>query len=1132
MRWPIQPPYTRAGEEGPSAQLSPLPKQQQQQQQHHDDRPLSIRSLLNSNNLDENENENRSQPLTSGAPGGISYAVSGAGWQHSQSQVLQFAAPTTVEVPFNNDFDGRRRNSEETGSIAEASAEDVQQGQMRRFTAHGHSLSAVAEEEDELASAAKHLHPHMGTCTSQTSMLKIRQQSTADFPAHRGVYSSVHQHDHHSHYSVEDDPSWMRPLAVSEHHNKQAHYSVSVHAGQHQQVLATAVTDPAVSDDPAVAGDPVAAAGMASAAGDRLPVMLSNWSGHSAGPRTTFAIQQQQRRQQQQLHVARTNNDIGQAGELRYRPYPEIPSASNRGSRGVLGVAERSENSGAAERKVKRANDMQKRRRRTQACEYCHTKKVKCEGEGVRCINCIKNDVQCVWGQKRKRGPKPKSGTALAMRAQRQHGARGRQQQRYEQSVRVNMVATGDDRPDEVDDDGEGDEDDDAMSTAMPSSSPPTSKFEGIRMPQMEEELSEFFSDKVDADTRETVRYYFDYFYPLNPMFHPSMFIRRVVHGDVDPLLIDAMRAATARVISSKTGRVVDERAMAQSVKQRILLQLEQPTVDLLRTLIVVSQIAGTQGEYVTYNSLICLTASLVVRMGLHQLDLYKRPPPCMFDEWVALEVKRRLFWLVYQIDSYQAMLTGRPMSIAEDSVYVSAPCSDYEWDVMHVTRHRVPPPRSGDASGSGSAGAMRGASRQRSSRSSSDSGASLSNSLRVDRHEIVATGAFSYSFMALCELTAIIAKINTFLRDSRTSRPSLLVSTSSLAASAAHTRDVPFPAIDFMHPPFDADSTNGLVFPVLRTVRLTSEYPVFVELNERLEDWRRSLLMPEDLRDDSTEAAHISYFGTADHRRFMMRVRYFCLHCYYVPITIFLHQSNRPSFFTEYEQPLDVRLAKMFSSAKSKSTSPATPGNEPAAMGPAVGDSSEEASAIESERALREMLSRVFASTWNEGVLAYDIEPRSWKACVQAAKGLSDHIKRNSDFPLDRFDQVIPFCIFMSVSVLIRQVRICSRMLQPPAAQSSSAGGMAVKPEEEQGQQKDYEQDYEQRRRKELADAGGYSAVLAEQTRCIQCLKHQWKTLQSLGTLWDVAEMESLLKSMHVDEVANTAEMFSGMSL
>ncbi|PIA14202.1 hypothetical protein COEREDRAFT_82881 [Coemansia reversa NRRL 1564] len=580
---------------------------------------------------------------------------------------------------------------------------------------------------------------------------------------------------------------------------------------------------------------------------------------------------------------------------------------------------------------------------------------------------------------------------------------------------------------------------------------------------------------------------------------------------------------------------------MAQSVKQRILLQLEQPTVDLLRTLVVMTLLAGSQGEHVAYNSLICLAASLVVRMGLHQLDLYKRPPPCMFDEWVALEVKRRLFWLVYQIDSYQAMLTGRPMSIAEDSVYVSAPCSDYEWDVMHVTRHRVPPARSGDASGGGSAGAMRAASRQRSSRSSSDSGASLSNSLRVDRHEIVATGAFSYSFMALCELTAIIAKINSFLRDSRASRPSLLVSTSSLPVPAAHTRDVPFPAVDFMHPPLAADSTNGLVFPVLRTVRLASEYPAFVELNERLEDWRRSLLMPEDLRDDSTEAAHISYFGTADHRRFMMRVRYFCLHCYYVPITIFLHQSNRPSFFTEYELPLDVRLAKLFSSAASKSTSPDTPGNKsaamsPAAMGPAVGDSTEEASAVESERALREMLSRAFASTWNEGILAYDIEPRSWKVCLQAAKGLSDHIKRNNDFPLDRFDQVIPFCIFMSVSVLIRQVRICSRMLQPPTAQSSSSGGIAVKSEEGQDQQKDQEQDceqdHEQRRRKELADAGGYSAVLAERTRCVQCLKHQWKTLQSLGSLWDVAGMEMLLKSMQVDEVANTADMFSGMSL
>ncbi|KAJ2805725.1 hypothetical protein H4R20_001976, partial [Coemansia guatemalensis] len=1041
MRWPAKTQYGRPGEEGPSAQLSPQQQQQQNHQQllqqqllqRHGDRPLSIRSLLNSNSSDENESEDRRQLPAGSAPSAMSYAVTGPNWSHSQPGAFQLSAPQPADAPFSNGFGGGWRNSEKAGSTVVASAGDVQQRQTtHRFPAHGHSLSAVAEEEDELAGAAKHLHPHARMCTPQNGGQKFRQQSVADFPANGVLYSSVHQHSHHAHYSHGDDPSRMRPLAAPGQRNNQPHYPIQAHAGQQQQqqALAASVGNPVEARDPAAAGDPAAVAGdpaaaasggpaaMGSAAGGRLPAMVSNWSGHSAGPRTAFAIQQQQQQQQQQqLHVARTNSDFGLSGDLRYRPYPEIPSANagalNGGNRGLLGEAA----SVAAERKARRANDAQKRRRRTQACEYCHTKKVKCEGDGVRCINCMKNDVECVWGQKRKRGPKPKSGVALVMRAQRQHGARGRLQHRRGQAVRVNMMlarnpATGDEGPSNEDGDGDGDgdgeDDDDAMSAATHTSPPRTSGFEGIRMPQMEEEMSEFFSDKVDADTRETVRYYFDYFYPLSPMFHPSMFIRRVVHGDVDPLLIDAMRATTARVISSKTGRAVDGRAMAQSVKQRILLQLEQPTIDLVRTLVVMTLLAGSQGEYVSYNSLICLAASLVVRMGLHQMDLYKRPAPRSFDEWVSLEVKRRLFWLVYQIDSYQAMLTGRPMSIAEDSVYVSAPCSDYEWDVMHVTRHRVPPARSGDASASGSGGAMRDTSRQRSSRSSSGSGASLTHSLRVDRHEIVATGAFSYSFMALCELTAIIAQINTFLRDAKACRPSLLMSSSSPPAPtpAAHTRDVPFPAVDFMHPSPATTDADGLVFPVLRTVRLASEYPTFVELDERLEDWRRSLLMPEDLRDDATEAAHISYFGTADHRRFMMRVRYFCLHCYYVPITIFLHQSNRPSFFTEYELPLSVRLAKMSSSAMYKSASPAAPGDEAAATSSAFGDSSEEASAIESERALREMLSSAFASTWNEGILAYDIESRSWNVCVRAAKGLSEHIKRNSDFPLDRFDQ------------------------------------------------------------------------------------------------------------------------------
>ncbi|KAJ2794472.1 hypothetical protein H4S07_006748, partial [Coemansia furcata] len=358
-------------------------------------------------------------------------------------------------------------------------------------------------------------------------------------------------------------------------------------------------------------------------------------------------------------------------------------------------------------------------------------------------------------------------------------------------------------------------------------------------------------------------------------------------------------------------------------------------------------------------------------------MDLYRRLPPASWDEWVELEVRRRVFWLVYQTDSYQAMLTGRPMSIAEDSVFVSAPCSDYEWDVVTAVIPPTQPPAQP---------LMRTTppvtSRNRRSSRSSSASSSAVQSLRVDQTAIVATGAFSYSFMALCELTAIIARMNTFLCDAKSGR-----------LTAGDLRDGPFPAVDFLGP---APPTGSLVHPVMRTVALLSEYPAFVDLDERLEEWKRNLLLPEDLRDDATAAADITYFGNADHRRFMMRVRYFCLHCYYVPITLFLHQSNRPSFFSEYEHSLDERLAMR-----------PTPPEDEEAMADAT---------------LRQMLSMAFASTWNEGLLAYDVDDRSWRVCLLAAHGLSEHLERNADFPLERFDQVIPFCIFMSVSVLIRQ--------------------------------------------------------------------------------------------------------------
>ncbi|KAJ2559108.1 hypothetical protein EV175_000493 [Coemansia sp. RSA 1933] len=950
----------------------------------------------------------------------------------------------------------------------------------------------------------------------------------------------------------------------------------------------------------------------------------SYYSHHHYAPpplRTPYSASYDSRMHVDPDHASSSGAGIAQPLSAAATPTTMAKAHNNRTPPKRLSASSRNQPLGtktsASYRRTKRlADETQRRRRRTQACQYCHAKKIKCEGDGERCNSCIKNDIKCKWGEKQKRGPKPKlqpaesslagdgvsgpSSTNSAMVPGSTHyittasgmaapHSKMQQKQQQKQAVAVPiqtsaipdaapyaafsartpehpMVEEDDfeyeemrnrgDTPD-VSDGGGGEDDydydDDMYDNTV---------LNRLQAPRMDRELEEFFSDKVDSITRDAVVYYFNFFYPLAPMFHPSMFIRRLVNNDVDPLLLDAMKATTARVIKRKTGRVIDGNALAQSVKSRILVQLETPTIDLIQVIVVMTLLAGSRGEHVSYNSLICLAASLVVKLGWHQLDLYKRPPPTSWNEWVDLEVRRRVFWLVYQTDSYQAMLTGRPMSISEDSVYVSAPCSDFEWDVVmnptysgsQKSSRRRSQQQQQQIPDGGNAKVLdkvvKSAQNPRSSRSSSGSAASLGQSMRVDQHTIVATGAFSYSFMALCELTAIISRINTFLCDAKSSRPSiLLLPASSASASSSEPlqnqhsqtlvyspiqqqqartpsdtapRDGPFPAVDFLE---NVSGTGKLVHPVRRTVELPSEYPKFMELDERLEDWKNNLVSPEELRDDAAEAADITYFGNADHRRFMMRVRYFCLHCYYVPITLFLHQSNRPSFFTEYEQPRDEWQRSGGISARQKKGGPVSDMSPSPPFGPAADNIATVASGAarehatsseddeipkaglgpsESDTALRQMLDTVFARTWNSGLLAYDIEARSWAICVHAAHGLSEHLDRNSDMPLERFDQVIPFCIFMSVSVLIRQVRLCNRKLR--RHQKAAASGDDV--------------------------AASCNDIEIERARCIRHAKHQWELLQSLGSLWDVKGMQALLKSMHIDQVTSAADLLGSMSL
>ncbi|KAJ2816067.1 hypothetical protein GGI24_005834, partial [Coemansia furcata] len=368
---------------------------------------------------------------------------------------------------------------------------------------------------------------------------------------------------------------------------------------------------------------------------------------------------------------------------------------------------------------------------------------------------------------------------------------------------------------------------------------PPLLPEDGDGPDSMQAVLRRFASPAVVAsDTREAVECFFDYFYGRMPLFHPASFVRRVVAGAVDPLLLDTMKACTARLVAQRTGRTIDVDALGSSVRRRLLAGLDRPTDDYVRAVVVAAALAGGEAKFMSYNSLTCLASSLVTRLGWHTLDL-GRAPVAQWDTWVQEEERRRTFWAVYQLDCYQALMADRPATVDAERLFIAAPAADAAWDDVTVPRlptwaatHQPRPPATG--------------------------------------------AALSYAFVALCNLATLMARTSAFTWDVRVA-----------LAGARCAADIRFLAPPLPPPP-----------PVARRVPAATlfDYAEFARLHAALEDWERALVPAESMRD--ARPTPFARFGGPASCRFAMRVRYFCLRCYYTPALLLLHLANRPSFF------------------------------------------------------------------------------------------------------------------------------------------------------------------------------------------------------------------------------------------
>ncbi|KAJ2475483.1 hypothetical protein EV174_005260 [Coemansia sp. RSA 2320] len=636
-----------------------------------------------------------------------------------------------------------------------------------------------------------------------------------------------------------------------------------------------------------------------------------------------------------------------------------------------------------------------RRERRSKACLRCHTKKIKCEGEGAVCDGCRQAACECRWVEMKKRGPKPKPKIKAKPK-----------------SKLVVLKPSNDPQPD----------------PPAVSPSPPLPHVPMDTNDSMANVLSQFRSnDVVDSDTREAVEYFFDYFYGRMPLFHPASFVRRVVAGAVEPLLLDTMKACTARIVSQHTGRHIDVDALGCSVRRRLLAGLDRPTDDYIRAVVVAAALAGGESKFMSYNSLSCLASSLVTRLGWHTLDLAPATPTTpdvSWDRWVQLEERRRTFWAVYQLDCFHSLTADRPTTIDAARLFIAAPGADSAWDDVSVLRLTHWPTRHAHV---------------------------------IDTAAVASSGALSYTFVALCNLASIMARVSAFTWNVR-------VALAPLPADRASD-------IRFLPPPPEA-----LPPPRRSPAQTLFDYPEFARLHDALRDWLRALVPPESMCDSAAPPIDFALFGSPASRRYAMRVRYFNLRCYATPVLLLLHLANRPSFFVV--EPTSSPAPPPVSAHPSPSPSPAR------------SDAPEDA-------AIRAMLGSSFSSFLNDGLLAHDVVPHSWDICLREIDELVAHLDRNSDIPMDRCDASISFCLFIPITVLVRQIRSCRERIALPAIADSDA-----------------------------------SDLRAEISRRVAALRRLWTMLKDLGFIWGVARMEALLRSMQVDEIANAADLFSGLSL
>ncbi|KAJ2777539.1 hypothetical protein H4R18_005108 [Coemansia javaensis] len=721
------------------------------------------------------------------------------------------------------------------------------------------------------------------------------------------------------------------------------------------------------------------------------------------------------------------------APDHRHRPYPPLHQFHAAAYAGYAAYPQ--------ERSPPRQHSppqLPRRARCTQACNHCHRRKARCVRNAMpdgtfRCDNCIREDIPCEWRASRRRGPKR------------------RRQSADPSPPRAATNAA-------------------ARHYVLPSLDWPQS----LRAPDCAGLVGRFMATP-DVELREAVLAYYAYFYGFCPILHPSSLLRKVVAGTLCPLLADSLRATTSMFVTAKLGCKINTEQLFTRLVSAITIRPEAPSVDEVCAFQLASiGVSGVRG-FVCFDTLKSAVTGLLIQLNWHQLDRHESLTAAnSWDEWVEAEVKRRVFWINYKVDSHHASIAGRPPSIDEDSVFVRAPCSDADWDELsraHLAAHCCRDPAS-HPPGPWTTDPWPAA--LTTTADHNDGGDDDDDDDDDDRDDtggedripcrVLALSVqeeLSRTFRQITPYEGFMARISTLQRDAKAA----WVQRCRQAAGGRPAEPVP----------------------------LLGDSAQFRQYDAELREWKAAQVRASDLRDPGLAPWDASFFGTVRQRIFLVRVRYYCLNIYAPAVTILLHSSNRRSFCIEAQQQALGAAAIATSVPPDNNNAPPSPESGSA--------SSRQGSEEAEEQAITRILNQSFGPLWCQGLIARDIEPASWDLSVACAHELADCLRANSDIPLEFVDMVIPLFFFVGITVLLRQYRKCKAVLRDD--QGASLLGDAERREWD-----------------------------AELQRCLRDAHVQLQAIRDMGTVWRVEGLARLLANMHIDEVEKAAEQLSSICI